>query len=431
MTPIAIPRSAGSTGRDAAADSQHSVRWWPWLSVVVAAGVISAMTAPGQTAGLSVFTDPLIQSIGVSRTDLSLSYLIGTLVGAAAQPLVGRALDRFGVRSVTLVIAGLFAAVLFALSFVQGIVGLTFGYVGVRMLGQGALSLAATTAVARAIQHRRGLALGVTSAIGSAGISLAPVGIERLVSRVGTGAGWRWESLAVAVIVLPLAFLLPRRSPVHIASVPESDASASRDSGPALPAHEWTLSQAARTAMFWVIAASLATSGMLSTGLAFHQIAILGEQGLSPLEAAANFLPQTLTGIITTLLAGALADRLPPRLFIAFAMATLAAALLLLPLVAPGWAAIGYGLVLGAAGGSLRGMEAAAYVRLFGTRHIGAIRGVAMSIGLASTALGPLAFALGKTMTGTFTQPALVLAVIPLVVGVVGLVVRAPRHPDA
>ncbi len=392
------------------------------------------MTAPGQTAGLSVFTDPLIQSLGVSRTELSLSYLVGTLVGAAAQPLVGRALDRWGVRSVTLAIAGLFAAVLFALSNVAGIVGLTAGYVGVRMLGQGALSLAATTAVARSIRHRRGLALGITSAIGSAGISLAPVGIERLVARVGTGTGWRWESLAVAVIVVPLAFVLPRRPPPPTLSPPVADGTARRDSArpaPALPSVEWTPKQAIRTAMFWVIAASLATSGMLSTGLAFHQIAILGEQGLSPLEAAANFLPQTLTGIITTLLAGALADRLPPRVFIAFAMSTLAGALLLLPLVAPGWPAIGYGLVLGAAGGSLRGMEAAAYVRLFGTRHIGAIRGVAMSIGLASTALGPLAFAVGRTITGSFTQPALILALIPLGVAGAGLLVRPPRHPDA
>ena len=413
--------------RPACAHTHRTTDWWPWLSIVLAAGVISAMTAPGQTAGLSVFTDPLIRSLGISRTDLSLSYLVGTLVGAAAQPLVGRALDRWGVRSVTLVIAGLFAAVLFGLSFVQGIVGLTAGYVGVRMLGQGALSLAATTAVARAIQHRRGLALGITSAIGSAGISLAPVGIERLVSRVGTGTGWRWESLAVAAIVVPLAFVLPRRATVQLQPVPTIDPS--DEFGPALPAVDWTLRQATRTAMFWVIAASLAASGMLSTGLAFHQIAILGEQGLSPLEAAANFLPQTLTGIITTLLAGALADRLPPRVFIAFAMSTLAGALLLLPWVAPGWSAIVYGLVLGAAGGSLRGMEAAAYVRLFGTRHIGAIRGVAMSIGLASTALGPLAFAVGRSVTGSFTQPALVLALIPLAVAIAGLMVRAPRQP--
>ena len=39
------------------------------------------MTAPGQTAAVSVFTDPLIASLGTSRTQLSASYLIGTLLG--------------------------------------------------------------------------------------------------------------------------------------------------------------------------------------------------------------------------------------------------------------------------------------------------------------------------------------------------------------
>ena len=382
------------------------------------------MTAPGQTAGLSAFTDPLIGALGVSRTDLSVSYLVGTLLGAAAQPLVGRALDRWGVRSVTMAIGGLFALVLFGLSFVTSIVGLTAGYAGVRMLGQGALSLAATTAVARAITHRRGLALGITGAIGSAGISLAPIGIERLVTAVGTSAGWRWEALAVAVVVIPLALLLPRRHQPLLSNTE-----------PAMtPPHltvgepDWTLPQAARTGMFWVIAASLATSGMLGTGLAFHQIALLGEQGLTPLQAAANFLPQTVTGIIATLLAGALVDRLPARVFIAFAMGSQAAALVLLSGVSPGWSAIVYGLVLGAAGGSLRGMEAASYVRYYGTRHIGAIRGVAMSISLASTALGPLALALGHDLTGNFTTPALVLAALPALVLVLGLVTRAPQR---
>jgi len=430
-------RSAERTGRDGRGEPSPGSpaggarRGWSWVTLVLAAGVIAAMTAPGQTAGLSVFTDPLIAALGISRTDLSVSYLIGTLLGAAAQPLFGRALDRWGVRTVTVSTAVLFSAVLLALSFVGDVIGLTAGYVGVRMLGQGALTLAATTAIARSISHRRGLALGITSAIGSAGISLAPVVTERLIAVTGTAAGWRWEALAVAVVVVPLALVFPRRraAQVEIGSPDEAPRPKTTPAVTPSAAPEWTLSEATRTAMFWVIAASLATSGMLGTGLAFHQIAILGEQGLSPLAAAANFLPQTVTGIVTTVLAGALVDRVSARIFIAFAMATLAAALVMLPVVTPGWTAIGYGLVLGAASGSLRGMEAASYVRYYGTRHIGTIRGVAMSINLASTALGPFALALGHDLTGTFTVPALALAAIPVVVLIAGLLVRPPQRP--
>ena len=392
--------------------------------VLVSAALISVMTAPGQTAGISVFTDPLITELGVTRTDISISYLIGTLVGAAAQPLIGRALDRWGGRSVTVTLGAVFAAILLALSFVGEIAGLTAGFAGVRMVGQGALTLAATTAVARTIHHRRGLALGVTSAVGSAGISLAPILLERLISVVGIHAAWRWEAAVVAVVVIPLAFAFPRRVARSKVVEPTTAQIAMDDAS-------WTLAQATRTGMFWVIAASLAASGMLTTGLAFHQIAILGEQGLSPFEAAANFLPQTLTGILATMLTGSLIDRASPKIFVVFSMVTLAGALLMLPLVSTGWAAILYGLVLGAAGGSLRGMEAAAYVRYFGTTHIGSIRGVAMSISLASTALGPLALSLGLDLTGGFTGPTRVLALIPIVVSVVALFVRPPRRHHA
>ena len=381
------------------------------------------MTAPGQTAGLSVFTDPLISELDISRTGISASYFIGTIVGAAAQPFVGRVLDRFGTRLVTAVIGALFAGVLLALSFVGDIGGLTAGFVGVRMLGQGALSLAATTAVARAITRHRGLALGVSSAIGSAGISLAPVGLERLISAAGIHAAWRWEALIVAAVVIPLALILPGRTRRAHSFEDLSTAQI------VIHQESWALRDATRTGMFWVIALSLAVSGMLSTGLAFHQIAILGERGLTPFEAAANFLPQTVTGIASTLLVGVFIDRVSPKVFVIFSMLTLAGALLLLPVVAAHSTAVLYGLILGAAGGSLRGMEAAAYVRYYGTAHIGSIRGVATAIGLAATALGPIALSVGVDITGSFTYPAIALSVLPLTVAILAVLVRPPhRH---
>ncbi|GEC03449.1 hypothetical protein SSP24_11040 [Streptomyces spinoverrucosus] len=142
------------------------------------------MTAPGHTTGVSVFIDPLITDLGVSRTQVSTAYLTGTLVGACAMPLVGRAIDlphsrlrssgdphrptpgdhrrSRGLRRDPI-----------SLSLVTYLVGLTAGFIGIRMAGQGALGLVATTTVAYWFDKRRGLALGITGAVGTAGISLA------------------------------------------------------------------------------------------------------------------------------------------------------------------------------------------------------------------------------------------------------------------
>ncbi|MGB6179767.1 MAG: MFS transporter [Rhodococcus sp. (in: high G+C Gram-positive bacteria)] len=377
------------------------------------------MTAPGQTAAISVFADPLIDELGITRTDLSLSYLVGTLAGAAAMPSIGRALDRYGVRAVMTVLGMVFGAVLVGLSFATDIFGLTAGFVGIRMAGQGALGLAATTAVAVHVAHRRGLALGITAAAGSAGISLAPVFLERLVATHGVDAVWRYEGIAVWLIVIPVALFGLRSTGV-------AQTRAARVAGVHTDHTGWTTRMAMRTLMFWAIAAGLAASGMLNTAVNFHQVSLLGEQGLSATAAAANFIPQTVAGLVSTLALGAVADSIAPKLGVAFSMGLLCLALVSIPLVSPGWSAIAYGLVLGSAGGSIRAIEAAAYAHYFGTAHIGGIRGVATMISVGSTAFGPLALSIGRDAFDSYVPVVLGLASIPVAVGILAALAPTP-----
>ena len=390
-----------------------------WLFIVLAGGIFAALTAPGQTAGLSPFTDPLIAEVGVDRTEISFSYLLATLAGAAAMPLVGRALDRFGARLAIIVISLALGGVLLAASFVTEILGLTVSYVGLRMTGQGALTLAATTLVARLVTHRSGLALGISGAMGAGGISLAPVGVERLIAATDIATAWRIEALIVVVIAVPLALLLPRDRPrTHT------------DTGTLIvqpPEYGHTQGEAARTWMFWAFTMAGFTVGMMSTGLAFHLISILGSQGLSSVEAASNFIPQTIAALLLTLGLGAIVDRIDPRWGLVASMVSMGAAMVVLPFVQPGWWGIGFGLMLGSAQGALRGVEAAAFVRYFGRAHIGSIRGLSTAVGLASTSLGPLYFALGLEWSGSYLAPSVWGALLPVAVIVLALASPIPE----
>ncbi|MDZ4233452.1 MAG: MFS transporter, partial [Dietzia sp.] len=245
------------------------------LAVVGWASVAAVMTAPGQTAAVSVFTDPLIASLDISRTQLSTSYLIGTLLGAAAMPWVGRALDRYGVRPMMIGVGLLFGAVLVGIGFATSLFTLTAGFVGIRMCGQGALGLVATTLVAVHATNRRGFMLGITAGIGSAGVSMAPLILERLVSQHGIQTVWIIEGLTVWAVVVPIGIVglrrLSRPTARHHLGNPHSADGVTPDSLPT----SWTARAASRTAMFWAIASGLATSGMVTTGLNFHQIALL------------------------------------------------------------------------------------------------------------------------------------------------------------
>lgn len=425
-----MPVSVRSSRRRARVSSLSPSGFYGW-HIVGWSALMVAMTAPGQTAAVSVFIDPMIDELGISRSAISTAYLAGTLTGALAMPLVGRMLDRFGVRRVMAVIGLVFAAALCALSLVGSIVGLTAGFVLIRMAGQGALGLTATTAVALWFTHRRGTAMGLVSAIGASTISLAPMLLEVLVSGWGWRRTWLVEGIAVAVIVLPVAWFAMRDRPADLGQHPEGDTPAP-DSA---PVEQWGVprSVALRTPFFWVITAGVATVGLLATAVNFHQVSLLGEHGLTPAEAAANFLPQTVANLVGTLAGGVLADRVRSQLLIIAAMACLAGALLLGTIAAPGLLALTFGLLIGAAGGVMRTVEAATFPRHFGTTHIGAIRGVVTAVSVGATAFGPLLFATLHDLTGSYTPALLASIALPVTVAAFAWFVRAPciHVPDA
>ena len=62
-------------------------------------------SVPGQTIGVSVFTDPVKDALGLSRNQFSNAYMIGTLMSALAIGRAGIWFDRYGARYVAFVAA--------------------------------------------------------------------------------------------------------------------------------------------------------------------------------------------------------------------------------------------------------------------------------------------------------------------------------------
>jgi hypothetical protein len=184
--------------------------------------------------------------------------------------------------------------------------------------------------------------------------------------------------------------------------------------------------------MFWVIASGVAVVALLGTALTFNQISLLGERGLTPAQAAANFIPQMAAGLAATLATGYLADRVPDRVLIIASLAILTGALTAAGYVSPGWSAIGYGMAIGVAGNSFRIIEATAFPTCFGLTHIGAIRGVVHTLTVAGSAFGPLLLSLGHSWAGSYRPVLLALTALPLAAIVFAALARTPpANPPA
>ena len=76
---------------------------WPffygWVVIVVGTlGIL--MSIPGQTIGVSTFTDSLIDVLSINRDQISLAYMVGTVLSSFLLTGAGKLYDTHGVRLV-------------------------------------------------------------------------------------------------------------------------------------------------------------------------------------------------------------------------------------------------------------------------------------------------------------------------------------------
>lgn len=397
--------------------------WWVlgWCTITL------GLTAPGQTVGVSVYIDELIDGLGLTRSEVSAAYLVGTTCGALALPFIGHRIDRIGVSRAMVVIGLAFGAALAATGAVQGLVTLALAFTGIRMFGQGALALASHTGIALWFDRRRGLAIAIATTVAGGMMALAPLALTGVIGVVGWRAAWVVAGVVIWLTVVPIALLAIVDRPSDLDQVPDGTPRPGR--APYRPRASVGRRQALRTPAFWSVTAIVTLSGCLITGLFFNQFSILSERGLSRTEAAAVFVP----GFVGTLVAGFsfswLSDRVSARVLLPVTGVTLAAGLGLATLVTPGALAVLYGFLLGVNIGQMQALSATVYPRWFGTAHIGAIRGISTSFAIGGSALGPLLLSLGFDAAGSYTPVLLVSAAVTLVVAAVTATIRPPSLP--
>ena len=379
------------------------------------ATVTAAFSGPGQTIGVSVFVDHFISDLGLSRSSVSTAYLIGTLTAALALPAIGKKVDSVGVRRALTWIGFLFGVAVIAMSGVQGFVTLTLGFVAIRLLGQGSLGLASTVAVTLWFEKRRGTAMGIFSTSWAVLMSFAPIGLVLAIDSFGWRTAWVVAGVVVWLVVVPIARFGIIDRPSSIGQFPDGlEPSEGAQQGQTI---SFTRSEASKTYRFWILIGATGAVSMIVTALNFHQISLLTDVGLTAEEAAIMFLPQVVGAAVGGLLFGYLSDRLDGRWLIPMTMAILFSALVQAAYVAPGLAVILYAVVLGAAGGASRSVTSTLLPRWYGVDHIGSIQGLATFVSVASSALGPVSFAIARDLFDGYPLAAWLLALLPVVFG--------------
>lgn len=378
---------------------------------------------------VGVFMKPLAEANGWSRGGVAMALSVAALAMAAANPFVGRAIDRFGVRPVlitSMISYGLATAALPFLVGVGGLGGLYFGYALIAALGSGSNVIAYVRVLSGwfsgPMNGSRGLALGISSAglpLGAAASS--PLGVL-LIEHFGWRGGYWGLALIPLVIGVPIAIFGIR--------MPSDDEPAKRGAAPAVRANlpGMTLKEAMATRPFWLLMAIVLLMSTSLQGLSIHTVPLLSDYQLAAFWIAVVIGLDQVLGIVGRVGAGFLFDKFfAPRVSIfIFGLAAVASFALA---GFPGLAmAIVATLLITIGSGAESDFVGYTVGRYFGLKSYGQIFGTIYAMFMVGIAIGPLLFGVAFDIWGDYKVP-FTLAGVALTM-ICLLLLLLPRFPE-
>jgi MFS family permease len=401
--------------------------------VIMAAGTFGIiMTSPGQTYTVSIFIESIIADLGISRSLVSTLYSVGTLIGSFALPFWGRQIDRRGSRTMVVIISILFGLACIFMGFVQNALMLGLGFVLVRMLGQGSLGLVSQTVINQWWMRKRGMVTGISGLLMSLlGMGIFPTIVYALIATFEWRMAYILLGIATLTLMTGVGYIFFRNRPedYHLnpdGAVDEADAAELNALRQSPESENWTLGEAMRTRVFWLLVVALSSFAMFSTGLFFHLVSIFSDRGLDAAAAASVYLPVSLAAAVATLVTGFLTDRVPLRFLLAFALLLQAASLVMAQFMQGAVAAFLFGAVMGATNGMARNLGTVSWPSFFGRANLGSIYGFTAAAGVVGAALGPIPFGFARDILGTYEMALFASAAISILLAITSLFVKPP-----
>ncbi len=428
--------------------------------VIVVASVLGVLTSiPGQTIGVSVFTDHLIEATGLSRLQLANAYLFGTVTSGCLLPFGGKLLDRLGARRIAVLASiglGLtlvyltvcdrlslfFSAFLPFTSPTIAAVLLVIGFVCLRFCGQGMLTMTSRTMLGKWFDRRRGQVSGIEGIFVAFGFAIAPYFFSQSIAVLGWRGTWLSLAVIVGVGMSSIGWLLFRDNPEVCGLRMDGDpvvssSAADLNKTPLNEASEsavlWGMPrrQALGTLAFWAVTLAFMSQALSITGITFNIVSIGAEMGIAEADMVRIFVPIAVVSTAVGYGVGVACDRVRIQYLFIFMMISQAIGIATIANLDRPWMTIPAVVGLGISGGCFGTLSTVVLPRFFGRAHLGAIAGVQMMAVVIASAIGPSLLASSKSITGSYASGLYACCLFaPVVVGLM-LFVKTPAESQA
>jgi MFS family permease len=345
----------------------------PWWVVVGSFLGLIVSSAPMLTQTIGVLVKPISADVGWSRSQVTLGLALSGITMCLASVILGRLMDQYGVRRVTLPCVIAFAIAMASIGMVpNSLAAFTLMYAVAGMASAGIAPLPYAKSVTGVFDNRRGLALGIAIAGVGMGTALVPQYAQSMVEKFGWRGAYVGLGLLHFVVAFPAVLLLLRDPDQG----PSGGRSSNKRGAAAAVVPGKTLSEALVSSTFWFMAMPFIFTGVALSGLSSSFVPILTDAGMSARLATTTLTAVGIALIIGRIGSGYLLDRMfAPYVTIIFLMIPFAGILMF---------SVQGGALLSFMGAFLIGigiggeLDLMAYLvsRYFGVRAFGAIYGL-------------------------------------------------------
>jgi len=358
----------------------------------------------GQTFLIAVFGTLLRDSFALSHSMYGAIYSGVTVCAALVLLRIGGLLDEWPLsRMVTLaviILAG--GCVVIGLAAQAAL--LAVGFFLIRLGGQGLMSHIGLTTAGRYFYKDRGKII----ALAGSGFALAeatlPIAAVALIAVVGWRGSWLVAAAVLLCVLLPLYRKLARHAPLPTSAEQQS---ASSGSG-------FRRDQVLRDPGFYMLLPAAIITPFVVTAILFHQAAIAEARGWPLALVASAFAGYAIGHLFALLVTGVLVDRLSARRTLPLSLLPMTAAMLLLANYSASWVPLTYLTLTGMSQGAMSTAGGALWPERYGTRYLGAIRSMAQSVMIVSTAISPVLAGVLLDRGATVATLALLMATLTI-----------------
>ncbi len=424
--------------------------FYGWVIVVLSTvGICASM--PGQTMGVSVFTTRLTEALGLSAMQLSVAYMIGTLLSATGLSKGGRYFDAAGARKAIVLSLASLGVVLIGLSFVDRIamtvrqwglfgamewlapfVVITLGFGLLRFTGQGMVTLSSRAMLGKWFDKRRGTVTAVSGAIVSFAFSGAPIALEYMIRGFGWQGAWRVMGLFMLLGLAVLFWVFARDNPEECGLEMDGGfvGKARKENLDAVIYRDFSKEEAQRTFAFWAFTLTFALQSLVGTAYAFHVIAVGEELAVGRDYILGLFVPSAAVAVVTGFAVAWLSDLSFVRVKYLLLAMGLGGFLGFGALGAGDYPEVGWlhAIGFGISGGCFGSLSTIVYPRFFGRSHLGAINGMFMTMIVVASAVGPFFFSWCESAFGSYRAGFVLSAVVAAGLAVAALRADNPQR---